>query len=222
MTGGTCSPAPTSLGFTCNVPAPSTPTNVTFAVTVTIPSGTAGTIQNCVTASLQDAGVITNIQSNTACVQHDVGTVGAKIAQTQCDPGFAFVEGKGCAPPTLTVTKTANGPCVPDAEMRTAMCSFTLTLRNSGGAAYQGPVVVTDVFKGPANVISATASANGLTCSADTSAAHCIGGDVTLGANADLMIDVQTQVALGFEPTTFENCPEVGTAGDTRVHARVA
>ncbi len=158
---------------------------------------------NCVSVFALDGGNNTVWPPVTDCANF-TPPVTAKIAQSG---------------PDLTIVKIPNGPCIANIETRTYTCEFKITVTNAGGGDYLGPVVLTDVFKGPAQVIDASFEGP-LDCRRVGDGAFCLKGDASIPAGGEAFILLKTtHPADG--PLTFQNCPSLGAGSDPAAQAMV-
>lgn len=141
--------------------------------------------------------------------------IGAPL--TDCEnftpPATAKVAQTG---PDLSIQKTATGPCSIDLESRTKICEFKITVTNNGGAPFQGPVVLSDAFKGPVSDVSFT----GLECRRAGDGAFCLTGDASIPAGGEIFILLKTTHPDTSAPT-FENCASLGAGSDPMAQAMV-
>ena len=118
----------------------------------------------------------------------------------------------GTTAPVLAVSKTANGPCVPDVGSQTYSCGFDLTVTNSG-AAFAGPMVLGDAFD-PGMVSAVSATGAGWSCSLAGDAASCINGNLSLAQGASSTVSLAVTVKGQRKGGTFGNCANLGAGDD--------
>jgi hypothetical protein len=149
------------------------------------------------------------------CVRH-TDVAGAGFAQTgfSCAP-ITYPAGgnKVTQTPNLTVTKTAAAPCAPDVAAQTYACGFDLTVSNTGGAAFAGPMVLGDAFDvGMVTAVSGTGT--GWSCNLAGDAASCINGNLGLAPGASSVVSLDVTVKGLPEGGTFQNCAGIGASDD--------
>lgn len=198
---------------------PATPVTLTLAGSDMPASG-----QSTITATVQlmNEGYLVETENCASVQAYDAANQPIGAPQTAC-AFFDPANGKKVAPtgaPVLAVTKTATGPCVPNVAAQTYACGFDLTVSNTGGAAFAGPMVLGDAFD-PGMVTAVSATGAGWSCNLAGDAASCINGNLSLapGASSSVALDVTVKGQPG--GGSFTNCGSIGASDDPTAQAMI-
>lgn len=124
------------------------------------------------------------------------------------------------AAPRLELVKSAEGACSVNKSAQTYGCGFALTLRNTGEAAYEGPVVIDDRFGKP-QPRSMRASGDDWSCHQAGEGASCILGGLRLEPGQESRVDMALTLPGLRRGGSFENCATTGVGEGRATQATV-
>ena len=118
-------------------------------------------------------------------------------------------------PSVLTIHKEQTGPCEPNRASQSYDCGFRLSVTNTGGAPYSGPLTITDTVGKPGVKSAALLSQGGWACARPVrDSISCSHPLLTLAAGASTHLDLRMGVKGLRKGGTVENCAAVGIPAD--------
>ena len=121
----------------------------------------------------------------------------------------------------LSLRKTATGPCAINSAAQNYTCDFHLDITNQGDRAFEGPLVLSELFGKPAPQ-RMSGTGDGWVCNpSGADGATCQNGKVVLDAGEALGLDVTLTLPGLRQGGQFENCAVLGVTDNRRDQAMV-
>lgn len=157
-------------------------------ITVSATVGKTGMTQNCAVASLGGGWFIVDI---------------AAANNTDCVP---VVVRDPVQPPSLQINKTVLDDCFQNGNGNDIRCTFRITVTNTGGSAWTGPVQFTDTIQpqGASNTVLVGGQPAGWTCSGSQPMVCNTNAPVTIAGGGSVSADFTVDIMSPIIPT--QNC----------------
>ena len=190
----------------------SLPAGGSVSYKLTLIAGPPGTHTNCFVAnSTSSASDFDGAATGVSLTTTNPGIYGTGGDCTGFTVGSASRSSGGT--PVLSVAKASVGECAVNRGSQSYECGFALTVQNTGSAAWEGPVVLSDRLTGT-GTRSVRATGPDWTCAASDSGASCVNGALALPPTGQSRIDMAMVLDGLAQGGTARNCVALGVSDD--------